>query len=256
VRGGPVDSAVGALGSGPPTLWMRATRAVEEPVGFSPASVVTCADVVHRLWTREKLLFGSASVPGVSADRTRHPLAAEPAEPHVEIIRSARRRRTVSAYRDGDRTIVRLPAGMSAAEEQRWIEAMLTRLAVRDSRRRPSDAMLVRRAEALRAQHLPETAPPASVRWVGNQQARWGSCTVAERTIRISDRLNALPRWVLDYVLVHELAHLLVAEHDPAFWRLVDRYPQAARARGFLEGYATAAGVGPHAEPVTVPDAD
>lgn len=156
------------------------------------------------------------------------------------MIRSARRRRTVSAYRDGDRTIVRLPAGLSAAEEQRWITAMLSRLAARD--RRPSDEKLARRAAALRERHLPEVAPPASVRWVGNQNARWGSCTIVERTIRISDRLRTMPRWVLDYVLIHELAHLLVAEHDAAFWVLVERYPQADRARGFLEGYATATG--------------
>jgi predicted metal-dependent hydrolase len=176
--------------------------------------------------------------------------------PQLEIIRSARRRRTVSAYRDGDRTIVRLPAGLSAEEEQRWIAAMLTRLASRDSRRRPSDPALVRRAESLRERHLPEAKPPTSVRWVGNQHGRWGSCTIGERTIRISDRLTTMPGWVLDYVLVHELAHLLVADHDADFWRLVDRYPQASRARGFLEGYATAAARGPDGAGPSISDAD
>lgn len=134
--------------------------------------------------------------------------------------------------------MVRLPAGLSAGEEQRWIEAMLSRLAAREGRRRRSDETLARRAESLRARYLPEVAPPLSVEWVDNQHKRWGSCTVAARTIRVSDRLSALPGWVLDYVLLHELSHLLVAEHSGAFWRLVDRYPQAARARGFLEGYA------------------
>jgi predicted metal-dependent hydrolase len=39
---------------------------------------------------------------------------------------------------------------------------------------------------------------------------------------------------VLDYVLVHELAHLVVPDHSPAFHEIVDRYPRAERARGFL----------------------
>lgn len=180
----------------------------------------------------------------------------ERAEPRVEVIRSTRRRRTVSAYRDGDRTIVRLPAGLSATEEQRWIESMLSRLDAREDRGQLSDTALARRAKGLRERYLQHAPPPASVRWVGNQHSRWGSCTVGERTIRISDRMAGMPGWVLDYVLVHELAHLLVAEHDAHFWRLVDRYPRAARARGYLEGYATATARGPHAEPAPTVDAD
>lgn len=135
-----------------------------------------------------------------------------------------------------------LPAGFSAAEEQAWVREMLARLAARERRRTPSDAALLARAAALGARFVPEAPPPAGVRWVANQQARWGSCTVADRTIRISDRLAGLPAWVLDYVLVHELAHLVVHSHGPAFWALVERYPRAERARGFLEGVAAAGG--------------
>ncbi len=132
---------------------------------------------------------------------------------------------------------------------------MLSRLAAREDRRRLSDGSLTRRTAELRERHLAQAPPPASVRWVGNQHSRWGSCTIGERTIRVSDRLAAMPGWVLDYVLVHELAHLLIAEHDARFWRLVDRYPQAARARGYLEGYATAVARGAREEPLA-PDAD
>ena len=72
---------------------------------------------------------------------------------------------------------------------------------------------------------------PASVRWADNQLSRWGSCTPSDGTIRVSSRLAAFPRWVLDYVLVHELAHLVIFGHGPEFTAIVDRYPLAdARA--------------------------
>ena len=65
------------------------------------------------------------------------------------------------------------------------------------------------RAAALSAAHLDGLAVPASVRWVDNQHRRWGSCTPADRSIRLSSRLRSMPEYVVDYVLVHELVHLL-----------------------------------------------
>lgn len=50
----------------------------------------------------------------------------------------------------------------------------------------------------------------------------------------ISTRLAAEPAWVLDYVIMHGLGHLIVPGHGPAFWRVVERYPRSERARGFL----------------------
>ena len=161
-------------------------------------------------------------------------------DPKVEVRRSAKRRRTVSAYRDGDRTVVLLPARMTAAEEAHWVATMLARLAAKDARKPAGDDELLRRANALSRKHLDGRATPLSVRWVTNQRGRWGSCTPADRTIRLSHRLRELPDWVVDYVLVHELAHLLVADHSAAFWALVSRYPMAERARGYLLGVAAA----------------
>jgi len=161
----------------------------------------------------------------------------------VEVRRSTRRRRTVSAYRDGDRTVVMIPARMSRAEERHWVTLMVERLAKQDRRRRPDDEELMARARDLSRRHLDGRAAPASVRWVTNQGSRWGSCTPVDRTIRLSSRLRGMPAWVVDYVLVHELAHLLVAGHGPRFWALVDHYPRSERARGYLEGVAAAAGL-------------
>jgi len=168
---------------------------------------------------------------------------ANPSEGEVEVRRSRRRRRTVSAYREGARTIVLIPARFTKAEERHWVDAMLGRLARGDRRRRPSDGELSHRAAELSSRYLGGGAEPASVRWVSNQHSRWGSCTPADATIRISDRLKGMPAYVLDYVLLHELAHLLRPAHDRAFWRLLMSYPRVERARGYLEGVAAAAGL-------------
>ncbi len=159
----------------------------------------------------------------------------------VEVRRSARRRRTVSAYERDGRLVVLMPAGFSRAQEQQWVERMRARLESRRARRTPGDEELGVRAQALSRRYLAGRARPASVTWVGNQRRRWGSCTPATRTIRISDQLRGMPGWVLDYVLLHELAHLLEPGHGPAFWALLAGYPPLERARGYLEGYAAAA---------------
>lgn len=175
-----------------------------------------------------------------SRRRGADPARRAPATSAVEVRRSARRSRTVSAYREGDRTIVLIPARMSEAEERRWVDVMLGKLAAQESRRIPGDTELAERAERLSAQYFGGRAMPASVRWVTNQNTRWGSCTPAEGSIRLSHRLQGMPEYVVDYVLVHELAHLLVPGHGPRFWRLLDAYPRTERARGYLEGVAAA----------------
>lgn len=163
-------------------------------------------------------------------------------QPAVEVRRSRRRRRTVSAYRDDDGTvIVLIPARMTRAQEAEWVETMVARLTRSEQRRAPSDAALAKRAAQLSGKYLEGLARPASVRWVDNQQHRWGSCTPADKAIRLSSRLQGMPVWVVDYVLMHELAHLLENGHTDAFWRMVDRFPKAERARGYLEGVAHAA---------------
>ncbi len=118
---------------------------------------------------------------------------------------------------------------------------MLDRLAAKEQRRRLSDDDLLDRARELSTRYLDGRALPNSVRWVENQQHRWGSCTPDHATIRLSTRLRGMPAWVVDYVIMHELVHLLVPSHGPRFWALVERYPKAERARGFLEGFSMAA---------------
>ncbi|MFE5811228.1 M48 family metallopeptidase [Streptomyces sp. NPDC056491] len=179
---------------------------------------------------------------GTSAGGTgyRRGVSADPPQRAVEVRRSARRRRTVSAYREGDRTVVLIPARMSEAEEQRWVGVMLDKLAAQESRRTFGDAELTERAAQLSEQYFDGRACPRTVRWVTNQNTRWGSCTPAEGSIRLSHRLQGMPEYVVDYVLLHELAHLLVPGHGPRFWALLEAYPRTERARGYLEGVVAA----------------
>src|SRR6188768_3757461 len=122
------------------------------------------------------------------------------ARPEVEVRRSKRRRRTVSAYRDGDRVVVMIPVSLSRREEAEWVETMLARLEKSERRRKPSDADLMKRAAALNDRYLGGLASPETVRWVDNQESRWGSCTPGDRTVRLSGRLQGMPSWVIDYV--------------------------------------------------------
>ncbi|MGO4256970.1 M48 metallopeptidase family protein [Marmoricola sp. RAF53] len=162
--------------------------------------------------------------------------------PEVEVRRSARRTRTVSAYRKDGKVIVMIPARFTRAEESEWVDTMLARLEKSESRTRRTDEQLMERALDLSREYLHGRARPVSVRWVDNMTTRWGSCTTGDGTIRLSDRLQPMPSWVQDYVLLHELAHLLEPSHNQRFWHWVDKYTRAERAKGYLEGVAAAAG--------------
>jgi predicted metal-dependent hydrolase len=154
----------------------------------------------------------------------------------IEIRRSARRTRTVRAYREGDTTIVLMPAGLSKAVEDEHVRSLVERLDRRAKRARPSDEQLLARAGELSRRWFDGRATPSSVRWVTNMDKRWGSCSSGDRSIRLSHRLKGMPEYVVDYVLVHELAHLIEANHGKAFWALVDAFPESEKAKGFLEG--------------------
>lgn len=166
----------------------------------------------------------------------------------MEVRRSKRRKRTVSAYLDGDTMVVLLPDRMTKAEERHWVAEMERKLLRSERRRaspaRRSDEALLARCAELSAHYLEGKAEPASVRWVPPMRTRWASCTPTEGTIRVSKRLRDVPAWVLDYVLVHELAHLLVPGHNAEFWAWCHRYPKCDRAIGYLEGLSAAAGLG------------
>jgi predicted metal-dependent hydrolase len=170
----------------------------------------------------------AAHLPGLGPDDEA--IADTAAEPfRVEVTRSKKRRKTVGAHLVGGVLRIALPSWMSKAEEAHWVREMSRRF----RRKMSADRLrLAERATTLARRHdLPR---PGSIRWADDMRSRWGSCTPAAGTVRISTRLAPFPDWVVDYVIVHELAHLEVLEHSDEFWRLVYRYPKAERAIGYL----------------------
>ena len=175
--------------------------------------------------------------------------------PGVEVRRSKRRKRTVSAYRRDGKVIVMIPDRFTRAEEAEWVTTMIERLERSEKRRRRSDDQLMARARELSKDYLLGKVAATSVRWVDNMTTRWASCTTSTGEIRLSDRLQTLPAWVVDYVLLHELAHLIEPGHSKRFWHWVDKYPRSERAQGYLEGvaHAVAMDLAPCEEPEPEP---
>lgn len=156
-------------------------------------------------------------------------LRVEQQQLDVRVIRSARRKKTAEARMKGSILEVLIPARLSKAEELEMVEHFRAKF----ERQREANQHDLRARSELLAQNY-DLPLPRSIRWVSNQQQRWGSCTPSDGSIRLSDRLASFPEWVIDYVIVHELAHLLEFGHTPRFWSLVQQYPLTERARGFL----------------------
>jgi predicted metal-dependent hydrolase len=130
-----------------------------------------------------------------------------------------------------------LPAHVRRAQRAELVDWLVARVLAKRPRAAASDDALAERAVALADRYV-DGVRPRSIRWVGNQGKRWGSCSTQTGEIRLSDRLRAVPEWVLDATIVHELAHLLHADHSPAFYSVADRYPRQKEAMVFLEGYS------------------
>ena len=162
----------------------------------------------------------------------------------VEVIRSRRRRKTVQAQLVDGVLRIAIPDHLTDEEEEHWITEMQARF---KGRHDPDSIDLASRARRLATRYgLPR---PTEITWSDRQKTLWGSCSIDSGRVRISRRIARFPRWVLDYVIIHELAHLVEPDHGPAFWELVNRYKMAERARGYLIAKGDAAGV-------THPDAD
>jgi len=157
--------------------------------------------------------------------------------PAYRVIRKERRRRSISAYRQGGVIEIHIPARMSRRQEIEIIPEMIAMVLRREARERKTDLQLMQIGMEQLATYLPEfDTYPASINW-RNMNERWGSCTTVDRTIRISDRLIGAPNYVLNYIIFHELIHLKVVSHDQEFKNYLSRFTDRDKAEAFLEGF-------------------
>jgi hypothetical protein len=160
----------------------------------------------------------------------------------VEIRASTRRKKTGTAHWSGSRIVVLIPARIKGRERTGFVDDLVERLMTQRPQNSTGDASLEDRAKEL-AERYNDGVVPSSVRWVKNQQARWASCSPASKEIRLSNRLRQCPAWVIDAVLVHELAHLQEVGHTPRFNEIADRFERQGESGLFLEGYALGLGL-------------
>ncbi len=132
--------------------------------------------------------------------------------------------------------VVVLPPRIPREDRVELVEGLVRRVLAQRPHLSTSDRDLAVRSASLADRYL-DGVRPSSIRWVSNQQRRWGSCTSRTREIRISDRLRVVPGWVLDAVLVHELAHLIEPTHSARFKRLASRFPRTEEADVYLAGF-------------------
>lgn len=151
---------------------------------------------------------------------------------NVKILRSEKRKRTISARLRGGELFIYLPRGLSESEEKTWIEKMSKR--AEKKMQKPDSSALSKRARELNKKYFNGKLKINSIEYVTNQNSLFGSCSIKQGTMRISHRVAEMPAWVRDYLIIHELAHLAHPDHSKEFWNLVNQYRYAERARGYL----------------------
>ncbi len=155
----------------------------------------------------------------------------------IKVVRSVRRKRTVSACVVNDTLLVRAPMAISGERLEKIVNSLKSRFErqkTKEELNRKEDLAQV--AARLNEKYFNNQLKINSVEYVSNQTSRLGCCNYRSANIRISHRIGAMPTWVRDYVLIHEMSHLIEPNHSKAFWNIVSRYRLAERARGFIMG--------------------
>jgi predicted metal-dependent hydrolase len=153
----------------------------------------------------------------------------------IKIIRSPKRKRSVSARMVGDLMRVNAPANMPEATLQKIVVDFQKRFEKRALRNKLNiTENLADICNKLNKKYFEGKISVKSIEYVTDQVRKWGVCNSMDKAIRISHRLAEMPQWVRDYVVVHEMAHILEPNHSADFWKLVNRYELSERARGYL----------------------
>lgn len=156
----------------------------------------------------------------------------------AELRTHPRARRLSIRVQPGGRTLVTVPRGVSWRAVERFMRAQtdwvartveaMRRHAPRASRADERQAYLRHKEAARRfayaaiARFAPAYGVSVKAVSIRDQRTRWGSCSRDGR-LSFNYRLAVLPPRLAEYVVVHELCHLLAFDHSPRFWALVAR---------------------------------
>ena len=153
----------------------------------------------------------------------------------IKIVRSRRRWRTVGARMVKDMLLIQAPAVLSQERLEKIVESFklkFERKRIKTELDRKQD--LVKIAARLNEKYFNNQLKINTIEYVTDQSRKFGCCRYGAANIRISHRIGLMPDWVRDYIVMHELAHLIEPNHSRAFWDIVYRYRLAERARGYL----------------------
>ena len=153
----------------------------------------------------------------------------------IKIIRSPKRKRTVSARLKNGVLSVMAPVGISDEDLEKTISRLKKRIISRKLKRDLNvKEDLKEVAERLNREYFSGQLKIESIEYSTNQNSRFGCCNFKTGKILISHRLATKPDWVRNYVIIHELAHLIIPNHGRDFQELTARYHLKERATGYL----------------------
>jgi len=153
----------------------------------------------------------------------------------IKVIRSSDRKKTIQAKMVGETLMVYLPLGMHHEEERKIIASMKEKIEKKKQKKQiNNDDYLIKKFNEFNIRYFQGKLKVNSIVFVTNQKRTRGSCTPNKGTIRLSHKLLEMPKWVLDYVIMHEMTHLVNHNHSKEFWAKVGEYQFTERARGFL----------------------
>jgi len=153
----------------------------------------------------------------------------------VKIILSKRRWRTVSARMEDETLVVSAPDALSKARLEKIVadfKIKFEKKIIKEELDRKQSLLEI--SSELNKKYFRNSLKINSIEYVTDQNSKFGCCNYRLGNIRISHKVGLMPDWVRDYVLIHEMAHLIEPNHSRAFWDIVSLYRLAERARGFL----------------------
>lgn len=153
----------------------------------------------------------------------------------VKVFRSSRRLSTVSARLFKDTLLVNAPLMLSRERLEKIIADFKLKFEKKELKEKLGNKHnLIRVANRLNKKYFGNKLKINSIEYVTNQKRKFGCCNYRTANLRISHKIGLMPEWVREYVIIHEMAHLIEPNHSRAFWDIVSRYKLAERARGYL----------------------